>query len=147
MNYNLGFAEVAKYIIMGPPSTPCLHQPVDLMDLTVNMKKWQALPKHLQDVVIAAVRQHSWNQYALIQKEDILAWDKFRQKGVEIIRLSDQDIAKFRRFAIPMWFKWAKKDAFAKEAFSSQLAYMKTINIGYVTDSMLVDLDGKKLTL
>ena len=30
VNYNLGFAEIAKYIIIGPPSTPCLHQPVRL---------------------------------------------------------------------------------------------------------------------
>jgi TRAP-type mannitol/chloroaromatic compound transport system substrate-binding protein len=147
VNYNLGFAEVAKYILIGPPSTPCLHQPVDLMDLTVNMGKWNALPKHLQEVVTAAVREHSWNQYAMIQKEDIAAWDKFKAKGVEVIRLKDSDIEKFRKFAIPMWFKWAKKDAFAKEAFASQLAYMKTINVGYVSDSDLVDLDGKKLTL
>jgi TRAP-type mannitol/chloroaromatic compound transport system substrate-binding protein len=148
VNFNLGFAEIAKYIIMGPPSTPCLHQPVDLMDLTVNGGKWQALPKHLQEVVIAATREHSWDQYAYIQKEDIAAWDKYKAKGVTIIRLSDADIQKFRRFAIPMWFKWAKKDAFAKEAFASQLAFMKSNNIGYITDSMLVDIDGKtKLSL
>lgn len=147
VNYNLGFGEIAKYIIMGPIATPCLHQPVDLMDLTVNLKKWQALSKHLQDVVIAATRQHSWDQYAFIQKENIAAWDKYKAKGVTVIRLSDGDIEKFRKFAIPMWFKWAKKDALAKEAFASQLAFMKTFNIGYITDSMLVDLDGKKLTL
>ena len=147
VNYNLGFAEVAKYILIGPPSTPCLHQPVDLMDLTVNMGKWNALPKHLQEVVAAAVREHSWNQYAMIQKEDIAAWDKFKAKGVEIIRLKDSDIEKFRKFAIPMWFKWAKKDPFATEAFASQLAYMKTISVGYVSDSDLVGLDGKKLSL
>ncbi len=147
VNYNLGFAEIAKYIITGPPATPCLHQPVDLMDLTVNMKKWQALSKHLQAVVIAATREHSWNQYAFIQKENIAAWEKFKQKGVEVIRLSDADIEKFRRYAIPMWFKWAKKDALAKEAFQSQLDYMKSPNVGYIKDSMLVDLDGKKLTL
>ena len=148
VNYNLGFAEIAKYIIMGPTSTPCLHQPVDLMDLTVNMRKWQALSKHLQDVVIAATRQHSWDQYAFIQSENIAAWDKYKAKGVTTIRLTEVDIEKFRRFAIPMWFKWAKKDALAKEAFSSQLAFMKTINVGYITDSMLVEIDGKtKLTL
>jgi hypothetical protein len=28
-----------------------------------------------------------------------------------------------------------------------QLAFMKTFSVGYVTDSMLVDLDGTKLTL
>ena len=148
VNYNLGFGEVAKYIIMGPPSTPCLHQPVDLMDLTVNMTKWTALSKHLQEIVIAATRQHSWDQYAYIQKENIAAWEKFKAQGVQIIRLSEDDIQKFRRHAIPLWFKWAKKDPSAKEAFASQLAFMRSISVGYVPDSMLVDTDGKtKLTL
>ena len=43
VNYNLGFGEIAKYIIMGPPSTPCLHQPVDLMSIEVNMNSWKKL--------------------------------------------------------------------------------------------------------
>ena len=148
VNYNLHFGDVAKYIIMGPPSTPCLHQPVDLMDLTVNMAKWTALSKHLQEIVIAVTRQHSWDQYAYIQKENIAAWDRFKAQGVQVIRLSEDDIQKFRRHAIPMWFKWAKRDPLAKEAFVSQLAFMRSINVGYVPDSMLVDIDGKtKLTL
>jgi hypothetical protein len=47
-----------------------------------------------------------------------------------------------------MWFKWAKKDALAREAFASQLAFMRTISVGYVPDAMLVDIDGKtKLSL
>ena len=47
-----------------------------------------------------------------------------------------------------MWFKWAKKDPLAKEAFASQLAFMRSISVGYVPDSMLVDIDDKtKLTL
>jgi TRAP-type mannitol/chloroaromatic compound transport system substrate-binding protein len=148
VNYNLKFGVVAKYIIMGPPSTPCLHQPVDLMDFTVNMARWTALPKHLQEVVVAATRQHSWDHYAYIQKENIAAWEKYKTDGVQVIRLSEEDVQKFRRYAIPMWFKWAKKDPMAREAFASQLAFMRTVNVGYVPDSMLVDIDGKtKLTL
>ena len=148
VNYNLKFGVVAKYIIMGPPSTPCLHQPVDLMDLTVNMARWTALPKHLQEIVTAATRQHSWDHYAYIQKENIAAWEKYKTEGIQVIRLSEEDVQKFRRHAIPLWFKWAKKDPLAKEAFASQLAFMRTVNVGYVPDSMLVDTDGKtKLTL
>jgi TRAP-type mannitol/chloroaromatic compound transport system substrate-binding protein len=143
VNYNLRFHEVARYIIMGPPTTPCLHQPVDLMDLSVNLPKWNALSKHLQEVVVAATRQHSWDHYAFIQRENIVAWDKYKAAGVQVIRLSEADIEKFRRNAIPMWFRWAKKDPLAREAFASQLAFMKTFNVGYITDSMLVDVDGK----
>ena len=147
-NYGLRFGQVAKYIIMGPSTTPCLHQPVDLAELTVNLAKWNALPKHLQEVVIAATRQHSWDHYAYIQKENIAAWDKFKAQGVQIIRLAESDVQKFRRYAIPMWFQWAKRDPLAREAFTSQLAFMKTFNVGYITDSTLVDIDGKtKLTL
>jgi len=118
------------------------------MDLTVNMAKWNALPKHQQDLVIAPTRQHSWDQYAYIQKANIEAWEKYKAKGVQIIRLSEDDVQKFRRYAIPIWFKWAKRDPLAMEAFASQLAFMKTINVGYIPDSMLVDIDGKtKLSL
>ncbi len=89
--------------------------------------------------MIAATRQHSWDHYAYIQKENIAAWDKYKAQGVQIIRLSEDDVQKFRRYAIPMWFRWAKKDPLAKEAFASQLAFMRTISVGYVPDSMLVD--------
>jgi len=148
VNYDLNLGVVAKHIIMGPATTPCLHQPVDLMDLTVNLAKWNALSKHLQEAVTAATRQHSWDHYAYIQKENIAAWDKYKAQGVQVTRLSEADIEKFRRYAIPMWFKWAKRDPLAREAFASQLAFMKTFNVGYITDSMLVDIDGKtKLTL
>jgi TRAP-type mannitol/chloroaromatic compound transport system substrate-binding protein len=147
-NYDLGFADVAKHIIMGPPTTPCLHQPVDLAELAVNLAKWNALPKHVQEIVVAATRQHSWDHYAYIQKQNVAAWDKYKAQGVQVIRLSEADVEKFRRYAIPMWFKWARKDPLAREAFASQLAYMKTFNVGYITESMLVDVDGKtKLTL
>jgi TRAP-type mannitol/chloroaromatic compound transport system substrate-binding protein len=147
-NYDLKFGQVAKYIVMGPTTTPCLHQAVDLADLTVNLPKWNALSKHVQEMVIAATRQHSWDHYAYIQKENIAAWDKYKAQGVHVIRLSEADVQKFRRYAIPMWFRWAKRDALAKEAFASQLAFMKTFNVGYITDAMLVDIDGKtKLSL
>jgi hypothetical protein len=69
-------------------------------------------------------------------EENIAAWDRYKAKGVQVVRLSEDDVQKFRRYAIPMWFKWAK------EAFASQLAFMKTINVGNIPDSMLVDLDG-----
>ncbi|MDP9151061.1 MAG: TRAP transporter substrate-binding protein DctP [Myxococcota bacterium] len=145
-NFSMGFANVAKYIILGPPSTPCIHQPVDLHCALVGLERWNSLPKHLQAVLEYAVRRFSWDDYAHVQKENISAWERFRQKGVEIIRLSNSDIDKLRRVAIPMWFKWAQKDSLAREAFESQLAYMKNPSVAYITDEMLVDATGKALS-
>ncbi len=147
VNYNLGYAEVADYIIMGPPSTPCLHQPVDLMSLNINMRVWNNIPEHLQNLLIASVKWHSWDQYAGIQKANIWAWEQYEKEGVELIRLSEEDIDKFRRFAPPLWVEWAQKSELAMKAFKSQWEFMKSPVIGYYSEEDLVDEDGKKIDL
>jgi TRAP-type mannitol/chloroaromatic compound transport system substrate-binding protein len=146
-NYNMGFATVAKYIVLGPPSTPCIHQPVDLHCTFVCLQRWKALPKHLQEVLEYAARRFSWDDYAYVQKQNIAAWSKFHDKGVEVLRLSDGDVEKLRRVAMPVWFDWARRDPLSAEAFATQLAYMKNPSVGYLTDDMLVDAKGKRLTL
>ena len=145
INYNLGFGEIAKYIIMGPPSTPCLHQPVDIMSIEINVNSWKKIPKDLQIMFEGAVAKHSYDQYSSIQKADIEAFEKFKEQGVEIIRLKESDIEKFKRFAPPLWVKWAKKSPLAMKAFKSQLEFMKSVKMGYITDKDMVDLDGKPL--
>ncbi|MBN2032209.1 MAG: TRAP transporter substrate-binding protein DctP [Deltaproteobacteria bacterium] len=146
INYNLGYGEIAKYIIMGPPSTPCLHQPVDLMSVNVNMNTWKKIPKHLQLLLEAAVYKHSYDHYTAIQKADIEAFEKFQKvQGVEVIRLKESDIEKFKRFAPELWVKWAQKHPLAMKAFKSQVEFMKSVKVGYVTDKDMVDREGKKL--
>jgi TRAP-type mannitol/chloroaromatic compound transport system substrate-binding protein len=147
INYNLGYGEIAKYIIMGPPSTPCLHQPVDLQCIGINMKVWRSMPKHLQNLLEMAIRDFSFKQYTAIQKADLEAFEKFKKQGVEIIRLKESDIDKFRKFAPELWVKWAHRHPLALKAFKSQWEYMKSIKIGYYTDADLVDSQGKKLPL
>ena len=120
VNYNLGFAEIAKYIIMGPPSKPGLHQPVDLMSIEINMNSRKKILKHLQDLLEAAVTWHPWDHYTGIQKADLEAIPKYKAKGVEIIRLKESDIEKFQKFAPELWVKWAQKDPLAMKAFKSQ---------------------------
>ena len=145
INYNLGFAEIAKYVIMGPPSTPCLHQPVDLMSVNVNMNTWKKIPKHLQALLEVAVEWHSWDHHNAIQKANLEAIPKYLAKGVEIIRLKDSDIEKFRKFAPELWVSWAKKHPLAMKAFKSQWEYIKSVKVGYYTDKDMVDHSGKKL--
>lgn len=147
INYNLGYGEIAKYIIMGPPSTPCLHQPVDLQCIGINMKTWKNVPKHLQTLLELAIRDFSFKQYTAIQKADIEAFEKFKKQGVEVIRLKESDIDKFRKFAPELWVKWAKRHPLAIKAFKSQWEYMKSIKVGYYKDADLVDHSGKMLDI
>ena len=84
--------------------------------------------------------------HSAIQAADIEAFEKLqKEQGVEIIRLKEVDIEKFKRFAPPLWVKWAKKSPLAMKAFKSQLEFMKSVKMGYVTDKDMVDMDGKPL--
>lgn len=133
VNWDLGFAQVTKYILMGPPGVMSIYQPVDLMDLTVNMGAWKRLSPKMQKFVEDEVRNYSLYHYAGIQKANVVAMKKFIEAGSIVTRLSATDVEKFRRAAIPVWFNWAKKDADATAVFKIHLDYMMNDIMGYVT--------------
>ncbi len=135
VNWNLGFGEVTKYIIQ-----PSLHQPVDLMDVTVNAKAWAALGPELQEILTTAVKWHSWDQWAAVHEADRKAYAKFVETGTEIITLPEREVAKFRQVAVPLWYKWAKKDEFATRAFKVWLSYM--LDTGFIQTEWL---DGQSI--
>jgi hypothetical protein len=64
------------------------------------------------------------------------AWDKFLKAGVEVSRLPPEDLPKFQKAAVPLWFKWANKDKDAARLFKLQLEVMESPTVGYVTPDM-----------
>ena len=141
VNYELGFSQVTDYIMFGPPGVMSIYQPVDLMDLTVNLRNWNNLDPKLQKLVEDEVRNYSQIHYLTIQKRNIEAMKKFRADGDTVTRLSQDDLAEFRRAAIPIWYKWANKDA--RAIFDMQLEYMMNDTVGYVTEADLEGVEGK----
>lgn len=142
VNYALGFHQVTKYISMGPPGFMSLYQPVDLMDLTVGKKPWNALSPQMKRFVESEVHVYSDMHHAKIQKADQLAWKKFADAGTRVVRLSQDDVTKFTKLAVPRWFAWANKDKEAARVFKIQLDYMMSGSLGYVTPA---DIKGQKL--
>ncbi len=142
INYALGFHQVTKYISMGPPGFMSIYQPVDLMDLTVSMKSWNALSKKMKQFVEDEVQVYSNIHHAGIQKADQESWKKFEAAGSVITRLSAEDVDKFTKLAVPRWFEWANKDQEAARVFKIQLDYMMSGSLGYVTPDMI---KGQKL--
>jgi hypothetical protein len=47
--------------------------------------------------------------------------------------MSEEDVAKFTKLAVPRWFEWANKDKDAARVFKIQLDYMMSGSPGYVT--------------
>ena len=62
----------------------------------------------------------------------------------ELLGLPAEDLPKFQRVAVPIWFKWANKDKDAARLFKAQLDIMESPTVGYVTPDMY---KGQKLDL
>lgn len=144
VNWDLGFQQVTKYIWMGPIGLESIYQPVDLMDLVVNMSVWNKLSPKMKLWIENEVEAYSAVHFGAIQRADMEAWDKFAKAGIEINRLPVDDMEKFQRVAVPIWFKWANKDKDAARVFKAQLDIMESPTVGYVTPDMY---SGQKLDL
>jgi TRAP-type mannitol/chloroaromatic compound transport system substrate-binding protein len=144
VNWALGFQQVTKYIWMGPVGLESIYQPVDLMDLAVNMNVWNKLSPKMQRFVDDDVQVYSNEHHAAIQKADMESWAKYEKAGIEVFRLSTEDIEKFQRIATPIWFKWANKDKDAARLFKAQLEILESPSYGYVTPEMY---KGQKIDL
>lgn len=137
VNHALGFGQVTDYISMGPPGFMSVYQPVDVMDLTVGMDSWNALPDNLKDFVVREVKSYSIEHHAKIQKADQEAWKKFAEEGTEVTRLSQDDVDAITDVAVERWFAWANKDKDAARVFKIQLDYMMSGSLGYVTPDQI----------
>jgi TRAP-type mannitol/chloroaromatic compound transport system substrate-binding protein len=144
INLALGFDQVTDYISMGPPGFMSLYQPVDLMDLTVGMKAWNALSDKMKVFVESEVHVYSDHHHAAIQKADQDAWKVFEASGTEVTRLSQDDVEIVTEIAVPKWFEWANKSADSARIFKIQLDYMMSGSLGYVTPEMI---EGLELTV
>lgn len=144
INYGLGFGNVCDYIVMGPSSTPCLHQPVDISEVSFNLRTWNGLPEHLKAILTDQVRIFSSLHFSGIQKANVEAWAKFAEAGVTVTRLSEDDVARFRKVAIPLWFEWANKDRDAARLFKLHLEVMQNPAVAYLTPD---DIKGYELKL
>jgi TRAP-type mannitol/chloroaromatic compound transport system substrate-binding protein len=139
VNWDLGFQQVTKYISMGPPGLMSMYQPVDLMDLVVNINVWNKLSPKMKTFVDEEVQVYSNTHFAAIQKANAEAWPKFEKAGTQVSRLGADDILKFQKLAVPIWFKWANKDKDAARLFKAQLDVMSNPSFGYVTPDMIKD--------
>lgn len=141
VNYALGFSQVTDYISMGPPGFMSLYQPVDIMDITVGMDAWNDLSPQMQQFVEMETQVYSDLHHAKIQEADQQAWQKFTDDGVEVTRLSQDDVELMTEVAVPIWFDWANKDPDAARIFKIQLDYMMSGSLGYVTPEQIEGLE------
>ncbi len=141
MNWDLGFAKVAKYIVMGPASTPCLHQPVDLTIVVFNAETWRGLSTPTQQLMTELVRAFSHEHFTAHQRANVAAWSDFSAAGVEVTRLSEEDVDRFRKVAIPLWFDWARRDPDSARVLKLHIETMLNPAVAYLGEEDVAGLD------
>jgi len=77
-------------------------------------------------------------------KADTEVWPKYKAAGNEIIYLPESDLEKFKKAAIPLWFKWGNKDKDAARVLKIILAVMQNPSFNLLDPK---DIQGFTLTL
>ena len=143
VNYALGFSQVTDYIVMGPPGFMSVYQPVDIMDITVGQRAWDALPDNMKQFVEMETHVYSDLHHAKIQAADQEAWGKFEADGTQVTRLSQDDVELMTEVAVPIWYDYANRDPDAARVFKIQLDYMQSGSLGYVDPALTEGMELK----
>ena len=122
MNQRMGFHEVAKY------PTKLFHS-MPVQEFSVNMDAWKKLPDDLKALLSTATREWTWDQIQRIAVDDARVAKELAAKGVVAATWPDAEQAKIRALAEKTWDEWSKKTPLAKQAYDSQLAWLKDLKV------------------
>jgi TRAP-type mannitol/chloroaromatic compound transport system substrate-binding protein len=123
-NYDAGLYEVAKYIIL-----PGFHQPTTATCFAANSDAWNKLPEDVRVIVESVSKEFSMELFQENLVKDFAALKNFKEKGVEIIVIPEDEIRKIRTAAMEVWEEYAAKSPEAGEIFASQKEWMQLIGL------------------
>jgi TRAP-type mannitol/chloroaromatic compound transport system substrate-binding protein len=122
MNQRMGFHDIAKY------PTKLFHS-MPVQEFTVNMDAWKKLPDDLKALLQMAVREWTWDQVQRVTVDDFRVTKELAAKGVVPATWNDAEMVKVRGLAQKTWEEWSKKTPLAKQAYDSQLAWLKELGV------------------
>ncbi len=101
MTIDMKFYEVAKYCIL-------TNHMWGVMNLIINDKVFERLPKDMQEVVISAGKEAVYyaNQQSIKEQKEATEW--LKNYGMQFIEISEEEQKKFKEAVVPMIDKWAK---------------------------------------
>jgi TRAP-type mannitol/chloroaromatic compound transport system substrate-binding protein len=122
MNQRMGFHDIAKY------PTKLFHS-MPVQEFTVNMAAWQKLPPDIKGIVQTATREWTWDQVQRVYVDDVRVSKELAAKGIREEAWAEPEMVKMRDLAHKTWEEWSKKTPLAKQAYDSQLAWLRELGI------------------
>ena len=123
-NLDAGLAEVAKFIIL-----PGVHQPTTATSYVANTAAFKQLPEDFQSALSTAAKDVSDAYQEAKTKSDETALAAFKEQGVEVLRLEDDDVRNSRSKAVDIWHEATKGNALATKILDSQVAQMRDLGL------------------
>ena len=95
----------------------------------MNMQEWNKLPDDIKAILVSATREWCWDSYERIAVEDYKIVKELKDKGVEVIQWSDEDLRSVRMVSREIWDEFAKKSPMTKKVLDSQKAWLKELGL------------------
>lgn len=119
MNEDAGLHSIAKgYIYPGLHSMP-------MIDFSISMDKWKALPEDLQAILVLATRDLARDMIQSNAARDAQTLAKLADRSVQQYDWPADERQKFRAMARDVWMQYAKQSDSAKKAIDIQVNFLK----------------------
>ena len=118
-NQAQGMHDVAKH-----PVYPGFHS-MPLVEVSMNKKKWDALPADIQEILNISVRDFAIDMTSKLAMKDLEAVAAARKDpSITIHNWSAEERAKFRAIAMKQWEKVAKRSDNAQKVYDTLTKYL-----------------------
>ena len=122
MNDRMGFHGVAKH------PTKLFHS-MPVQEFSVNMAAWKTLPDDIKAILHSMAREWTWDQIQRVAVDDVRVAKELAAKNIKTDNWDDDLMKKMRELATKTWEDWSKKTPLAKQAYDSQLAWLKDLGL------------------
>jgi len=123
MDIKMGFHKIAPYYYTG------WHEPASEMQFLINKKKFNKLPKDLQQIMIVAMRVSAYDMYIQHYDMSAQAWDKMKneQANIKIKTLPIPVMNAMKKVNKELRVELGNESPMLKEILDSQDAYQKKV--------------------
>ena len=95
----------------------------------LQMAAWKALPDDIKAVLHSMAREWTWDQIQRVAVDDVRVAKELAAKNIKTDSWDDELMKKMRELAMKTWEDWSKKTPLAKQAYDSQLAWLKDLGV------------------
>ncbi len=123
MDIKMGFHKIAPYYYTG------WHEPASEMQFLINKKSFNKLPKHLQEVLIIAMRVAAYDMYIQNYDMNATAWAQMKKEfpNIQIKTFSKEIMDAMKKANNELRNELSAKSAELKEVLQSQDDYLKKV--------------------